>query len=323
MCSRSIGASLSSERGTIHAQRCKIGKALEIISAHLIDHGCYRPILTYGGQGVAKKDVKKSDHGIVYVGRAPPSPTQAERPRRGEDPMLPNAVHIDPDSPQEKLSEMSRINYGKVYTIEHNVKVRGLGKVSPESEGALKNNFRIVWHGPDGCAPQGHSRPETSARAMDPREVEELRRLAGLGYTLEQAQQHIMCQRRIAMMAFKQALTEGYSRQEAFSMVQKTIFPHAHVAGKQKIDVNVTNHYILGPLYERLHGQRADGDDDDAEDAEEGEEKESDAEADDDDEDDTEALRRQYREQQARRRRSSAATAPAPHHRRTRREQPP
>ena len=40
---------------------------------------------------------------------------------------------------------MSRVDFGKVYTIEHNVKVKSLGKVNRNSEEALTNQLKLVW----------------------------------------------------------------------------------------------------------------------------------------------------------------------------------
>lgn len=60
--------------------------------------------------------------------------------------MVPIPIRVDPDQKTEKLNVMSRINYGKVYTVEHNVKVKSLGTVSRESLQALIYQFRNVWH---------------------------------------------------------------------------------------------------------------------------------------------------------------------------------
>ncbi|KAF2159651.1 hypothetical protein M409DRAFT_29818 [Zasmidium cellare ATCC 36951] len=103
------------------------------------------PIVSYDGQGAAKPGVLKREHGIAYIGKQPPEPTEGELPRRGEEGMLPRPVRIDPDQKTEKLTTMSRINYGKVYTVEHNVKVRSLGTVSGRTLQALLYQFKYVW----------------------------------------------------------------------------------------------------------------------------------------------------------------------------------
>ncbi|KAK4502650.1 hypothetical protein PRZ48_006076 [Zasmidium cellare] len=83
---------------------------------------------------------------VLYPGRQVPQPTPDELPRRGEGAMVPTAVRVDPDQPTEKLTPMSRINYGKVYTVEHNVKVKPLGTVSRDSLHALIYQFKAVWN---------------------------------------------------------------------------------------------------------------------------------------------------------------------------------
>ncbi|KAK6381106.1 hypothetical protein LTR65_001047 [Meristemomyces frigidus] len=102
-------------------------------------------IASYGGQGVSKNNMIKAEHGIVYIGKVAPSAQLEELARRGESGMQPVAIRIDPDDPTQKLQEMSRINYGKVYTIEHNVKVHSVGTVNRESWPSLIYQFQQVW----------------------------------------------------------------------------------------------------------------------------------------------------------------------------------
>lgn len=93
------------------------------------------------------KGVKKSDHGIIYTavkGRGKPEPTLAELPRRGEQGMLSQPIRVQMDDPRKKLAPMSRINYGRVYTLEHDLKVCGIGKVDKESMQDLLNQWQAV-----------------------------------------------------------------------------------------------------------------------------------------------------------------------------------
>lgn len=103
------------------------------------------PIVTYNGQGVSKKGVNKAEHAIIYSGKSVPDPLPQERPDRGESGMLEEAIRYQPDEPSEKLHVASRINFGKVYTIEHNVKVRAIGFVHSISETAFAMQFKLVW----------------------------------------------------------------------------------------------------------------------------------------------------------------------------------
>ncbi|KAF7118566.1 hypothetical protein CNMCM5793_008100 [Aspergillus hiratsukae] len=99
------------------------------------------PITTYGGKGVAKPGVDPAKHAIVYMRGSVPSP-KADEPRMTKEPL-----EVEPARFNEKLDEMSRLNFGKVYTVEHNVKVRNIGMISWASmakfRGYARNEFRL------------------------------------------------------------------------------------------------------------------------------------------------------------------------------------
>lgn len=111
------------------------------------------PITTYNRQGVAKMGVKKSEHSIIFTGRIPPDPRITEKAQRGEEGMRPQAIRVDVDDPSWKLDEMSRLDYGGVHTIQHNIKVKSFGKVNPKSMNALLHQFGNVWNGFPSLAP--------------------------------------------------------------------------------------------------------------------------------------------------------------------------
>ncbi|KAF4235240.1 hypothetical protein CNMCM6805_008176 [Aspergillus fumigatiaffinis] len=99
------------------------------------------PITTYGGKGVAKPGVDPAKHAIVYMRGSVPT-CKADEPRMTKEPL-----EIEPARPDERLDEMSRLNFGKVYTVEHNVKVRHVGMISWTSmvkfRGYASNEFRL------------------------------------------------------------------------------------------------------------------------------------------------------------------------------------
>jgi hypothetical protein len=47
--------------------------------------------------------------------------------------MLSKALEIQPISDDHKLSPMSRLNFGKLFTVEHNVKVAPVGRITDRS----------------------------------------------------------------------------------------------------------------------------------------------------------------------------------------------
>ncbi|KAF2843245.1 hypothetical protein M501DRAFT_905314, partial [Patellaria atrata CBS 101060] len=90
------------------------------------------PIQTYSGKGVAKKSVIKEHHAIIYTGKSLPNdiPKPKELPGREEGPMR-EPIRVKQNVKYEKMDPMSRVNFAKIYTVEHNVKVYDFGNVHP------------------------------------------------------------------------------------------------------------------------------------------------------------------------------------------------
>ena len=107
-----------------------------------------RPIQTYQRRGVAKPRTIKAHHAIIYTGDDPPIPTKEEEPAEGEHGML-NPIRVKPYLRTAALDEMSRINFAKVYTVEHNVKVQEFGEVHSDSRHILKKQFYLCWQQSD------------------------------------------------------------------------------------------------------------------------------------------------------------------------------
>jgi len=101
-----------------------------------------RAITTHNGRGATQRNA--SEHGVVYTGaRAPPT-------RRGEGGILPAAVRIDPFDTDDTLHSASRVDYGKVYNIEHNVKVKPYGVVNNQYMHVLITQWTQVFIGRTG-----------------------------------------------------------------------------------------------------------------------------------------------------------------------------
>ncbi|CEJ82483.1 hypothetical protein VHEMI02543 [[Torrubiella] hemipterigena] len=104
------------------------------------DHGhctCV-PILTYGGKACKKKGVKPEKHGIIIE--------QGQKPRRldGEPALGFGPVRMIMRQDSEKLSKESRVNYSKLVTIEHNIKVFFIGSV-------LASDYHLVGEAVNQC----------------------------------------------------------------------------------------------------------------------------------------------------------------------------
>jgi hypothetical protein len=117
------------------------------------------PILTYGQQGVLKKGVHSEDHAVVFSSRkAGPSLLELEKGLMANKP-----IRIDLKDQSQKLDPLSRLNYAKIYTVEHNVKVLFIGRVAKNYEQEVIRAFNDA-HPPLG--PSRHKyRPDTPERA--------------------------------------------------------------------------------------------------------------------------------------------------------------
>jgi hypothetical protein len=108
-----------------------------------IDHS--RPIQTYNRRGVTGTKVK-SQHAIVYTGDTAPNPLPSEMPSNAGERPMGDPIRVIGTIPWDnKMDQMSRINFLKVYTIEHNVKVGDFGYVDGADEWKLTAQWNLHW----------------------------------------------------------------------------------------------------------------------------------------------------------------------------------
>ena len=93
------------------------------------------PIFTYGKQATAKPGVKPDDHAIIYTGKHAPEEVEGERK------LHKTPIRVKEETARHKLSPESRLNYAKVYTIEHNTRVCFIGAIHADSE----QRFFATW----------------------------------------------------------------------------------------------------------------------------------------------------------------------------------
>lgn len=127
-----------------------------------IAYNICRPILTYHRQGTTKPGVKREDHAIIYTGDRPP------RGIEGEDQLKLRPIRVIPKTPRDKLEKESRINYAKIYTVEHNVKVHFIGYVDPTFQHKLVADFDATWMKKRQMSPwpQGNSASNTAESSL-------------------------------------------------------------------------------------------------------------------------------------------------------------
>ncbi|KAH7385003.1 hypothetical protein BKA64DRAFT_154737 [Cadophora sp. MPI-SDFR-AT-0126] len=97
------------------------------------------PILTYTGQGVTKNGVHADDHAPIRTKDSKVVYAKGER----EMGLTRKPIEIECLA-GHKLDPLSRLNYAKTYTVEHNVKVCFIGKVANRSERYLVADFNDV-----------------------------------------------------------------------------------------------------------------------------------------------------------------------------------
>ncbi|KAJ4309960.1 hypothetical protein N0V84_011224 [Fusarium piperis] len=110
-----------------------------IVIANDYGHCQCVPISTYGKKGCTKSGAKPSQHGIVYDMNSRPVLLPNE-PELGYDP-----VRLQITDPSEKISKESRVNYAKLTTVEHNVKVLFVGRVVPDDLAIAKDAVDACW----------------------------------------------------------------------------------------------------------------------------------------------------------------------------------
>jgi hypothetical protein len=141
---KSGGSLLSNPKTKTSAPACRCcSETLKIIANQLV-----RTIQTYGNQGVAKTGTTKRFHSIIHTTSKPPEPGRDELPQQGEKPML-APIRVDAGRQSDIMHHKSRLNYIKVYTVEHNVPVYDFGVVHKEYLPVLKKQFDRAWHDSD------------------------------------------------------------------------------------------------------------------------------------------------------------------------------
>ncbi|RJE24960.1 hypothetical protein PHISCL_02724 [Aspergillus sclerotialis] len=94
------------------------------------------PILTYGGKGLAKSGIIPEDHAVIYMRGSEPT-TRSNESKTTKEPL-----EVKPATHDQKLDKMSRLNFGKVYTVEYNIPVMPVGVLSSRSKPKLINYAR-------------------------------------------------------------------------------------------------------------------------------------------------------------------------------------
>ncbi|KAI1505881.1 hypothetical protein F5X99DRAFT_404432 [Biscogniauxia marginata] len=130
----------------IKTQRNEAGKLFYIgfrrfiiVTTDESHHSTCVPILTYDRRGCGKRGVKADKHGIIYSAKYRPKLLKGE-PELGFEPV---ALNIYAEG--EKLAKESRVNYSKLVTIEHNVKVFFIGSIARQHFDIVRDAVNDCW----------------------------------------------------------------------------------------------------------------------------------------------------------------------------------
>jgi hypothetical protein len=105
-----------------------------------------RPILTYRGQGTTKRGVKAQDHAIIYTEENRQKGQRGKKAKEipGEEKLIHKPIRVVPKSARDQLDPLSRLNYGKIYTVEYNVKVCFIGQIHKDSVKYFVRDFNVL-----------------------------------------------------------------------------------------------------------------------------------------------------------------------------------
>lgn len=92
------------------------------------------PLTTYGGKGTLKRGINVNDYAAVYDSRQEPFMDMKETLSK-----TPFPIHIEDQ--KEKIDRMTRLNFGRVYTVEHRVKALKVGMIPREYHPLLRKYF--------------------------------------------------------------------------------------------------------------------------------------------------------------------------------------
>ena len=108
---------------------------------------------------------------MMYTGAVAPAPLPSELPRGAWELPMGDPIRVKPKNAWEKLDPISRVNFLKIYTVEHNVKVNDFGYVDKDEEWKLITQFNSHWGIPADKRLQGVTQQTAPNYARPPSNV--------------------------------------------------------------------------------------------------------------------------------------------------------
>ncbi|KAJ8118176.1 hypothetical protein OPT61_g783 [Boeremia exigua] len=96
-------------------------------------------ISTYKNQGTLKRGCDPGEHALIYNTNV--NPETCYKPGERQQGLYKEPIEVDQDGSGSILVPESRIRFGKIYSIEWNVKVKNIGRVVPSHLGLLRSHY--------------------------------------------------------------------------------------------------------------------------------------------------------------------------------------
>lgn len=110
-------------------------------------HEAGRPIHTYNDQATLKPNLPEvNQHTIIYTTKGPPAfhSITAEDGKFFKERLRKDPIKVDKAPNVEDLHPLSRLNYSKIYTVEHYVEVVDIGMVAKDCLASLKASCYLL-----------------------------------------------------------------------------------------------------------------------------------------------------------------------------------
>jgi hypothetical protein len=135
-----------------------------VVAREMQGHSLCLPLNTHNRQATTKPGVRSQDYAAVY-------PLGGKVEYKPKEQLDNEPLPILVEDPGEQIDPMSRLNFGRVYTVEHNVQVQKIGRVPDEKLPLLNDYFVKTIAGGQvgtGTMTQNVTSPATKESTIQP-----------------------------------------------------------------------------------------------------------------------------------------------------------
>jgi hypothetical protein len=192
------------------------------------------PVTTYNRRGYRKGGIDLNEHGLIYSDKREPASIRGIKKKALKVSLSPGA---------DKLINPSYINYGRVYTVETNVKVKDVGELNSDSRRLLRQYWNECQTVPEDD--EGSASVQTHAAV-----------LTGVGSGFTESSQDYMGGPSSALGPFPPSMTSSSAHYGSYAGYRQPGYGHS--SGWQNTGYlaqsNQHSYAIPGPTYEPQTG---------------------------------------------------------------------